>query len=263
MFASKANVVDFRSPAHPAGQRPQFLSSSDSSEQSSSAPNPVDLLGKDLFLKVNDTPSLTNSSGSSSPRSERSGRRELSPETNTQILEARKADLVGKTIIGTLSDRSSKGHFITWNSRAADTIFVSAKLIDACLTNGWKPRMKVTCTIVGIGPDYVQADKQHPFTKAVEYVQEEQSPAKKSHFFNLATGAKWNQTGYSQGWQRQGGVKSKAAMEKTRMMDRMARRRGGKPNSNFVFSHSVKTVESSDINPMAIGRSDAVMSWRK
>jgi len=225
----------------------------------------MDLLGKDLFLKMaNDAlvPSLSSGSSCSSPASSDRKARVLSLEVNQKILEARKAELTGKTIIGTLSDRSPKGHFITWNSRAADTIFVSSKLIDECLTNGWKPRMKVTCTIQGIGPDYVQADKQHPFTKKVEYVPEEKVPVKQSHFFNLATGSKWNRVG-RQGWQKQGGVKSKSAMDKTRMMDRMARRRGGKPNSNFVFTHSNRDVESSDVNPMAIGRSDTVKCWRK
>merc|ERR1711964_893837 len=208
------------------------LSISERSTYSDDSPTPMDLLGKDLFLKMaNDAlvPSLSSGSSCSSPAS---------------------------------SDRSPKGHFITWNSRAADTIFVSSKLIDECLTNGWKPRMKVTCTIQGIGPDYVQADKQHPFTKKVEYVPEEKVPVKQSHFFNLATGSKWNRVG-RQGWQKQGGVKSKSAMDKTRMMDRMARRRGGKPNSNFVFTHSNRDVESSDVNPMAIGRSDTVKCWRK
>lgn len=266
---SRAKMIDFRS-ATAVSQRPDFISAS-CSERSSESCSPKnspltakDLLGKDLLLQVNDIPSLTSaSSGSTSPSEEPRKSRLLSPEANKQVFEARKAELVGKTIIGTLSDRSTKGHFITWNSRTADTIFVSSKLVEECLTNGWKPRMKVTCTIQGIGPDYVPADKQHPFTKKIEYLPEEKSPAKQSHFFNLASGSKWNKTGYRQGWQRQGGVKSKSAMEKTRMMDRMARRRGGKPNSNFVFSHSAKTVESSDANPMAIGRSDAVKSWRK
>lgn len=268
MFASTNKVtVDFRSAKDEVVQRPSFISSksdSDSERSSSSGitPNPVDLLGKDLLLKVglSDLPSLSSGSSCSSPSERKS--RVLTPEVNACVLESRKAELVGKTIIGTLSDRSPKGHFITWNTRAADTIFVSSKLIDECLTNGWKPRMKVQCTIQGIGPDYVQADRQHPFTKVVEYVPEEKAPAKESHFFSLATGSKWNRVSRA-GWQKQGGTKSKSAMEKTRMMDRMTRRRGGKPNSNFVFSHSVKHVESCDANPMAIGRSDTVRNWRR
>merc|ERR1711964_733729 len=51
--------------------------------------------------------------------------------------------------------------------------------------------MKVSCIIQGIGPDYVQADRQHPYTRKLEYVAEEEAP-KKSHFFNLATGARWS-----------------------------------------------------------------------
>merc|ERR1711964_87889 len=207
-------------------------------------------------------PSL-NTSSSSSPRAEmeKKSRRVLPQEVNQRILAERTEELVGKVIIGTLSDRSVKGHFITWNTRNADTIFVSAKLIDECLTKGWTANMKVSCIIQGIGPDYVQADRQHPYTRKLEYVAEEEAP-KKSHFFNLATGARWNKASKN-GWARQGGVKSKKAMEQARAYDRQRRGRGGKPNSNFVFSHSKKDVESTDANPMAIGRSDAIRSWRK
>jgi len=255
-------MFDFRSSevAVSSDKRLQFFSrdQTPSERSSASAPSPTMLLGKDLLIAVEGCPSLVASS-SSSPTAVRKSL--LPEEVNKRILEERKAELVGKVIIGTLSDRSVKGHFITWNTRNADTIFVSAKMIDECLTTGWKPQMKVTCTIRGIGPDYVQADRQHPFTRKVEYIKEEETP-KESHFFNLASGARWNKAS-TNGWCAQGGIKSKKAMDRARMYDRQKRGRGGKPNSNFVFAHSIKNVESSEVNPMAIGRSDTVRSWRR
>merc|ERR1711964_104974 len=128
------------------GERLQFFNRSQTGSERSSAfiPSPADLLGKDLLVAVDGMPSL-NTSSSSSSRAEmkKKSRRVLPQEVNQRILAERTEELVGKVIIGTLSDRSVKGHFITWNTRNADTIFVAAKLIDECLTKGWTANMKV------------------------------------------------------------------------------------------------------------------------
>jgi len=271
--------------------------------------------------------------------------RKLSPEVNARVLVVRKEDLLGKTVVGILSPRGGNGHFIKWNHREPDTVFVSSKLVDECLTNGWEPGMKVSCRIEGIGPEYVQADRQHPFTKKVDYFVP--VPARKpgftpasrgpsrapstngesSSFFNLATGSRSRapsarsglttplpasaessrKGSFGTGWQKQGGLtpdkrsrngsfmasrgvspcssRTPSAPNSPRTQGGFRCRdgrqfnnrgpaqnrgftsvrpgRGGKPKSNFVFSHSARGVQSTMDNPMAIGRSDAISCWRK
>lgn len=270
--------------------------------------------------------------------------RKLSPEVNARVLVVRKEDLLGKTVVGILSPRGGNGHFIKWNHREPDTVFVSSKLIDECLTKGWEPGMKVTCRIEGIGPNYVQADRQHPFTKKVDYFVP--VPARKpgftptsrgpsrapstngeSSFFNLATGSRSRSASrapsarsglttplpasaqssrkgsFGTGWQKQGGLtpdkrsrngsfmtsrgvspcssRTPSAPSSPRTQGGFRCRdgrnnrgpaqkftsvrpgRGGKPKSNFVFSHSSRGVHSTADNPMALGRSDTVRCWRK
>lgn len=249
-------------------------------------------------------------------------RRTLSPEVNARVLEVRKGDLLGKTVVGVLSPRGGRGHFIKWNHREPDTIFISTKQLDECLDK-WHPGMKVTCSIQGIGPAHVQADRQHPFTHKVEafvpvparkpgFISTSRKPSNVngSAFFCLATGAPARtgaNTGlntpmqqsrrgssFGTGWQQQGGItpqnrsrngsfRSTRGAQSPRSPKGISPRRqhasscnggrgrgqqarpgrGGKPKSNFVFSHSNRSVQSTPDNPMAIGRSDAVNCWRK
>merc|ERR1711964_750956 len=244
-------------------------------------------------------------------------RRTLTPEVNARVLKVRKNDLLGKTVVGVLSPRGKNGHFIKWNHREPDRIFISAAAIEECFGDSWQLGMKVRCTIVGLGPDWAQSDRQHPFTQKVEKVEESKPgrflpwnkwTAKGSAFFSLASGKRTPLGGVSRkgsfgtGWQQKGGLSRKPShmsraatasprtprnlsalrdlsslspsprcqsmsprspVNRSRTNTATRPGRGGKPKSNFVFSHSNRSVLSTADNPMAIGRSDAVRSWRK
>jgi len=87
------------------------------------------------------------------------------PEEDKRVLAMRTEELVGKTITGTFFMKDQEPyvkHWIRWNEKKADNIFVPKDLAHSLFDGQPKSGAKVTTTITTVGPGTVSAWQMHP-----------------------------------------------------------------------------------------------------
>jgi hypothetical protein len=99
-------------------------------------------------------------------------------QTNKQCLEERNRQLVGKTVEGRFkvytpqsSGAANTRYYLNWSTVKNNNIHLSAAVLEKFIgLDNIQPGALIRATIVGLGPDYVRWDKQHPFTHKVSLV---------------------------------------------------------------------------------------------
>merc|ERR1711900_73307 len=89
----------------------------------------------------------------------------VNPEEDKRVLAMRTEELVGKTITGTFFMKDQEPyvkHWIRWNEKKADNIFVPKDLAHSLFDGQPKSGAKVTTTITTVGPGTVSAWQMHP-----------------------------------------------------------------------------------------------------
>jgi|KNS7250_AmetaT_FD_contig_81_1180256_length_1492_multi_3_in_0_out_0_1 hypothetical protein len=89
----------------------------------------------------------------------------VNPEDDKRILTMRTEELVGKTITGTFFMKDQEPyvkHWIRWNEKKADNIFVPKALAHSLFNGQPKSGAKVSTTITAVGPGTVSAWQMHP-----------------------------------------------------------------------------------------------------
>jgi len=86
--------------------------------------------------------------------------------TDEELLEARKAELVGLEVTGLMKNHGSR-YFIMWHHHKYSGIHISQSRVVECLGSEPKDGTVVVCTIEGLGPGFQVWHKQHPFTKKI------------------------------------------------------------------------------------------------
>lgn len=93
---------------------------------------------------------------------------------NHKLREARMKTLVGKTVVGTLNifvpKTGATRYYLNWSSSKNDNVRISSTVMKEfsaleLINSG----IRLQCTITGLGPDYIQWDKQHPYTDCVRH----------------------------------------------------------------------------------------------
>jgi len=89
-----------------------------------------------------------------------------------QLLNSRKAELIGQTIVGRLNifvpQSGATRYYVNWSNNKSDNVRIAPEVMTASFNlEELRSGMRLQCTIRGLGPDYVQWDKQHPFTNSV------------------------------------------------------------------------------------------------
>jgi hypothetical protein len=89
----------------------------------------------------------------------------VNPEEDKRVLTMRTEELVGKTIIGTFFMKDQEPyvkHWIRWNEKKADNIFVPKELAHKIFDGQPKSGAKVSTSITAVGPATVSAWQMHP-----------------------------------------------------------------------------------------------------
>lgn len=90
--------------------------------------------------------------------------------TDEELLEARKAELLGLEVTGLLKNHGAR-YFIMWHHHKYSGIHIAQSRVVECLGSEPQDGTVVVCTIEGLGPGFQVWHKQHPFTKKIRLAQ--------------------------------------------------------------------------------------------